>query len=98
MHTNVKRYINYYYVCAIAVPRHDPPPITNRPLPSRPWETVALDFKGPIGGNNGFYFHIAIDTYRISRDNHGAGYQVLHLKKGVRGDLEQIWMPNYLAT
>ena len=37
--------------------------VTSRPMPGGPWQEVAVDFKGPIGGTKGYYFHVAIDTY-----------------------------------
>ena len=39
------------------------PPIRNRPLLVGPWQEVALDFKGPVGGQDGFYYHVVLDTY-----------------------------------
>ena len=32
-------------------------------MPLGPWKEVALDFKGPIGGKSGFYYHVVLDTY-----------------------------------
>ena len=47
----------------MSVPRNDPAPIKNRPLPEGPWREVAVDYKGPIGGQSGFYYHVIIDLY-----------------------------------
>ena len=49
---DVKRYIEDCYAFTVAIPRNNSPPIHNWPLPSGPWQEVALDFKGPNGGNN----------------------------------------------
>ena len=32
-------------------------------MPEKAWEVVAADFKGPIGGVGGYFFHVRIDTY-----------------------------------
>ena len=32
-------------------------------MPEKPWQIMAADFKGPIGGRDGYYFHVTIDTY-----------------------------------
>ena len=54
VYKDIKRYIDECYVCSIAVSRNDPPPIKSMSLPSGPWEVVALEFKGPVGGNVSF--------------------------------------------
>ena len=37
----------------------DPPgPLAPRSMPGKPWQEVAVDFKGPIGGSKGYYFHV----------------------------------------
>ena len=28
-----------------------------------PWRKISVDFKGPIGGKAGFYYHVVIDNY-----------------------------------
>ena len=43
--------------------RNNPSPFTSRPLPEGPWKEVLVDFKGPMGGKNGFYYHVVIDNY-----------------------------------
>ena len=58
-----KEYVSNCYPCAVAIPRNDPVPIVNRKLPSGPWREVAVDYKGPIGGPKGFYYHVVIDLY-----------------------------------
>ena len=63
MHVDINRYIDSCYACSFSVPTNAPPSITNTPLPSGPSNTVALDFKGPIESNHGFYFYVAIVTY-----------------------------------
>ena len=35
---------------------------------SGPWKIVTLDFKGPVGGKDGFHFHIIMDTYSCYPD------------------------------
>ena len=58
-----KEYVAKCYPCAVAVPRNDPVPIQNRELPKGPWKEVAVDYKGPIGGPRGFYYHVIVDLY-----------------------------------
>lgn len=38
-------------------------PINNRDNPDGPWKVCVADYKGPIGGNRGYYFHVLVDTY-----------------------------------
>ena len=59
----VKQHVEECVPCAVSVPRNDPAPIKNRPLPEGPWREVAVDYKGPIGGQSGFYYHVVIDLY-----------------------------------
>ena len=47
--------------CGAAVSRNSPPPMTVRDTPEKPWQHLACDYKGPIGGK--FYYHVVIDTY-----------------------------------
>ena len=61
--TDVKRYIGDGVSYAIALLRNDPPPIYNHPLSAGPWQEIAMDYKGPIGGKHGFYYQIIVDTY-----------------------------------
>ena len=49
--------------CAAAVPSNAPPPLVIRDTPDGPWQVCAADYKGPIGGKNGYYFHVLLDTY-----------------------------------
>ena len=58
-----KEYVSTCRECASAVPGNTPAPVTTREMPGRPWEVVAADFKGPIGGPRGYYFHVVIDLY-----------------------------------
>ena len=46
-----------------AVGEDPPAPLAPRSMPGKPWQEVAVDFKGPIGGSKGYYFHMVIDTY-----------------------------------
>ena len=59
----MKRYVADCYPCSVSISRNDPPPVTSRPLPEGPWKEVLVDFKGPVGGKNGFYYHVVIDNY-----------------------------------
>ena len=48
--------------CAPATARNSPPPMIMRETPERPWQHVAVDYKGPIIGNGrSYYFHVMID-------------------------------------
>ena len=58
-----KEYASTCTPCAAATPTNPPPPMKTRELPKGPWEILAADFKGPIGGSKGYYFHVLIDTY-----------------------------------
>ena len=49
--------------CAPATPANAPPPLAVRDTPEGPWKVCAADYKGPIGGRHGYYFHVLIDTY-----------------------------------
>ena len=49
--------------CAASDSRTPPAPLKSRVMPDKPWSIVACDFKGPIGGPRGYYFHVTIDTY-----------------------------------
>ena len=59
----VKEYVSTCISCAAAVPGNVPSPIKSGEMPEKPWEKVAADFKGPIGGPRGYYFHLIIDLY-----------------------------------
>ena len=59
----VKEYVSTCTSCAAAVPGNVPSPIKSGEMPEKPWQTVAADFKGPIGGPRGYYFHLVIDLY-----------------------------------
>ena len=58
-----KEYVASCTSCAAAVPANTPSPITSGEMPEGPWQKVAADYKGPIGGSNGYYFHVLIDLY-----------------------------------
>ena len=60
---NVKRYVTDCYPCSVSISRNDTPLVTSRPLPEGPWKEVSVYFKGPVGGQNGFYYHVVIDNY-----------------------------------
>ena len=49
--------------CAAATSRNAPPPLEVRETPDGPWQLCAADYKGPIGGKDGYYFHVLMDTY-----------------------------------
>ena len=49
--------------CTSALPAVIPAPIVNRETPEKPWDIIAADYKGPIGGPGGYYFHVLVDTY-----------------------------------
>ena len=58
----VKEYVATCSVgCGAAVARNSPPPMVIRDTPERPWQHLACDYKGPIGGNN--FFQVVIDLY-----------------------------------
>ena len=60
----VKEYVGSCNLgCVPAVPTNAPPPLVIRDTPEGPWRVCAADYKGPIGGRNGYYFHVLIDTY-----------------------------------
>ena len=58
-----KEYVASCRECASAVPGNTPPPVTTREMPGKPWQVVAANYKGPIGGPRGYYFHVVIDLY-----------------------------------
>ena len=43
--------------------RNNSLPIRNRPLPEGPWKDVEVNYKGPIGGSGGFYYHVVMDMF-----------------------------------
>jgi hypothetical protein len=49
--------------CTSSLPAVTPAPIVNRETPEKPWDICAADYKGPIGGPRGYYFHVLVDTY-----------------------------------
>ena len=59
----VKNFIAECYACTVANSKMTPAPIKCRDLPKRPWKELTTDFKGPIGGPSGFYFHVVVDLY-----------------------------------
>ena len=58
-----KEYVGSCLGCAAGDTHNPPAPLASRSMPGKPWEEVAVDFKGPIGGNKGYYFHVVMDTY-----------------------------------
>ena len=57
----VKEYVATCSVgCAAADFRNASPPMMIRDTPIKPWEHLACDYKGPIGGK--YYIHVTIDT------------------------------------
>ena len=61
--TMVKEYVGSCVGCAAADTENPPAPMVPRSMTDRPWQEVAVDFKGPIGGTRGNCFHVVIDTY-----------------------------------
>ena len=49
--------------CSSAVGQVSPPVIQEKKEAVRPWQVCHADFKGPIGGPRGYYFHVLIDEY-----------------------------------
>ena len=49
--------------CTSSVPDMRPAPMKNRETPDGPWKVVSADYKGPIGGQRGYYFHVMVDNY-----------------------------------
>ena len=49
--------------CTSSVPIMTPAPITSRETPDGPWKVCQADYKGPIGGQGGYYFHVLVDVY-----------------------------------
>ena len=58
-----KDFVSSCRECAAAVPGNPPAPIETQLMPEKAWEVVAADFKGPIGGVGGYYFHVMIGMY-----------------------------------
>ena len=58
-----KEFVESCLGCAAGDTANPPAPLVSRSMPGKPWEEVAVDFKGPIGGSKGYYFHVVIDTY-----------------------------------
>jgi hypothetical protein len=49
--------------CTASVPGMKPAPMQNRDTPDGPWKVLSADYKGPIGGPRGYYFHVLVDHY-----------------------------------
>ena len=49
--------------CSSAVGQVSPPVIQEKKEAVRPWQDCHADFKGPIEGPGGYYFHVLIDEY-----------------------------------
>ena len=49
--------------CTSSQPKNSPAPMVPRDTPAKPWQVCATDYKGPIGGPRGYYFHVLIDLY-----------------------------------
>ena len=49
--------------CLSAVRQVSPPVIQEKIEAVRLWQVCHADFKGPIGGPRGYYFHVLIDEY-----------------------------------
>ena len=59
----VQEFVSSCLGCVAAVPFNPPAPISTRTPPGGPWKVCCADYKGPIGGPRGYYFHVLIDTY-----------------------------------
>ena len=53
-----KEYVESCIGCAAGDTHNPPAPLSPRSMPGKPWQEVAVDFKGPIGGSKGYYFHV----------------------------------------
>ena len=49
--------------CSSAVKRVSPPTIQETEEANGPWQICHADYKGPIGGTGGYYFHVLVDQY-----------------------------------
>ena len=49
--------------CTSSPPRNALAPMVPRDTPTKPWQVCAADYKGPISGSRGYYFHVLIDLY-----------------------------------
>ena len=58
-----KDYIVSCLPCSAAVPENPPAPIVIQEMPERPWQVLEADYKGSIGGPNGYYIHVLVDCY-----------------------------------
>ena len=56
-----KEYIDTCLPCQAATDRNHTEPLKSTAMPERPWQKLAMDFKGPIASN--FYFFLLIDEY-----------------------------------
>ena len=63
MSMRVQEHVHSCLGCVAAVPFNPPASIITRAPPSAPWKVYCADYKGPIGGPRGYYFHVLIDTY-----------------------------------
>ena len=57
-----KEYVESCLGCAAGDTHNPLAPLAPRSIPEKPWEEVAVHFKGPIWGSKGHYFHMVIDT------------------------------------
>ena len=83
-----KEYVASCTACSAAVPGNSPSPITSGEMPEGPWQRVAADYKGPIGGSNGYYFHVMIDLY--SRWPEVAMVKSTSFEK-LKPELDKVW-------
>ena len=58
-----KEYIGSCLPCSAAVGDNPPAPIIMQEMVEIPWQVLAADYKGPIGGTNGYYIHVLVDCY-----------------------------------
>ena len=58
-----KEYVGSCIGCAAGDTYKPPEALAPRSMQGKPWLEVAVDFKGPIEGSKGYYFHTVINTY-----------------------------------
>ena len=49
--------------CSAASPHNPTPTQQETPTPTEVWEICYADFRGPIGGDGGWYVHTLMDAY-----------------------------------
>ena len=44
-------------------PHNSTPPLKPTTMPNIPWKVLVMDFKGPVGGQQGWHLHSLMDYY-----------------------------------